>query len=190
MIFLSCTEKRKNIYHTTDRTLYSQSCTTNICYQQLQQRFQYRSSATLQLKIKPASRVLMMPQGRNPIQLKSLFGPDHAARFNCRLQNTNLEHKGLEELRSRRIGGSESLGGKELLLLLLLCCCCCNSNKTEPTEATTASKGALLNSSLLPDTHCCSRHPFIHRIFLHLAVLRLLVTGSSVFTLRAHKRSS
>jgi hypothetical protein len=75
-------------------------------------------------------------------------------------------------------------------LLLLLCCCCCNSNKTEPTEATTASKGALLNSSLLPDTHCCSRHPFIHRIFLHLAVLRLLVTGSSVFTLRAHKRSS
>ncbi len=108
MIFLSCTEKRKNIYHRRDRTLYSQSCTTNICYQQLQQRFQYRSSATLQLKIKPASRVLMMPQaGRNPIQVKSLFGPDHAARFNCRLQNTNLEHQGLEELRSRRIGGRQ-----------------------------------------------------------------------------------
>jgi hypothetical protein len=80
----------------------------------------------------------------------------------------NLEHQGLEDLRSRKIGGSEEPGGKELLLLLLLlCCCCCNSN-TEPTEATTtASKGALLNSSLYPDTHCC-RHPFTHRIFLSI----------------------
>jgi len=66
-IFLSCTEKKekkekKIIEEIGHYTL--KSCTTNISYQQLQQRFQYRSSATLQLKIKPASRVLLMPQGR------------------------------------------------------------------------------------------------------------------------------
>ncbi len=190
MIFLSCTEKkerkkeRKNIYYRRDRTLYSQSCTTNICYQQLQQRFQYRSSATLQLKIKPASRVLMMPQGRNPIQLKSLFDPDHAAWINCRLQNTNLEHQALEELRSRRIGGSESLEGRSC------CCCCCAA------AAATATKNQQKQQQLQKE-HCATAayfptltalvHPFTHRIFLHLAVLRLLVTGSSVFTLRARK---
>jgi hypothetical protein len=78
---------------------------------------------------------------KNPIQLTSLFGPDHAAWINCRLQNTNLKHQGLEELRSRRIGGSGSLEGRS-------CCCCC-------AAAATATKNQQKQQQLQKE-HCAT----------------------------------
>jgi hypothetical protein len=164
VIFLSCTEKRKkermDVILSKLHNQYMLPAAAAEISVPIICNLATQDQTTFQSADDDATR-------KNPIQLKSLFDPDHAARINCRLQNTNLEHQGLEELRSRRIGGSESLEGRSCC-----CCCCC-------AAAATATQNQQKQQQLQKE-HCCAtaayfptltaavRHPFTHRIFLSI----------------------